>query len=279
MSDQYARLYAPDVVAVINALNLPRYGLANYVAATPHKAPTPTEAKHLQDLSRAGRRLMGFCRTNLFKRLESSGEAFQQSIDRHILRNYVFLHAIQHSLPLPLGTQDAGLLDAANYDEDVDDEAATAELFEDETGDDQPPGGAWLSAGSITSRSRQRSSTGLTLISSSGVLDGCGRTCSSTHLRRIWRLMRPICWMYGSAAANGMSRRTRSSMHSVTSLRSGIPARRSSCSPSSPIRFDTSKRSFVRAVSGAWQASQETTKTPRAMLGASARKAIGNVTA
>ena len=139
VSDQYARLYAPDIVAVINALNLPRYGLANYVAATPHKAPTPTEAKHLQDLSRAGRRLMGFCRTNLFKRLESSGEAFQQSIDRHILRNYVFLHAIQHSLPLPLGTQDAGLLDAANYDEDVDDEAATAELFEDETGDDQPP--------------------------------------------------------------------------------------------------------------------------------------------
>ena len=81
---------------------------------------------------------MGFCRTNLFKRLESSGEAFQQSIDRHILRNYVFLHAIQHSLPLPLGTQDSGFLDAANYDEDVDDEAATAELFEDDTDDDQP---------------------------------------------------------------------------------------------------------------------------------------------
>ena len=139
VSDQYARLYAPDVVAAINALNLPRYGLANYVAATPQKAPTPAEAKHLQDLSRAGRRLMGFCRTNLFKRLESSGEAFQQSIDRHILRNYIFLHAIQHSLPLPLGTQDSGLLDTANYDEDVDDEAATAELFEDDTDDDQPP--------------------------------------------------------------------------------------------------------------------------------------------
>ena len=139
VSDQYARLFAPDVVAAINALHLPRYGLANYVASTPHKVPTPAEAKCLQDLSRAGRRLMGFCRTNLFKRLESSGQAFQQSIDRHILRNYVFLHAIQHSLPLPLGTQDSGLLDAANYDEDVDDEAATAELFEDDTDDDQPP--------------------------------------------------------------------------------------------------------------------------------------------
>jgi len=137
-SDQYARLYAPDVVATINGLNLPRYGLANYVAATPHKAPTPAEAKQLQGLSRAGKRLMGFCRTNLFKRLESSGEAFQQSIERHILRNYVFLHAIEHSLPVPLGTQDSGLLDAGNYDEDVDDEAATAEFFEDDNGDGQP---------------------------------------------------------------------------------------------------------------------------------------------
>ena len=66
-SDQYAQLYATDVVTAINALNLPRYGLANYVAATPRKAPTAGEAKQLQDLSRAGKRLMGFCRTNLFK--------------------------------------------------------------------------------------------------------------------------------------------------------------------------------------------------------------------
>jgi hypothetical protein len=123
-NDQYARLYAPDMVAAINALNLPRYGLANYVAATPHKSPTPAEAKQLQDLSRAGKRLMGFCRTNLFKRLESSGEAFQQSIERHILRNHIFLHAIENNLPLPLGTQDSGLLDMGNYDEDVDEARA-----------------------------------------------------------------------------------------------------------------------------------------------------------
>jgi hypothetical protein len=139
-TDQYARLYAPDVVTAINSLNLPRYGLANYVAATPHRPPTPVEARHLQDLSRAGKRLMGFCRTNLLKRLESSGESFQQSIERHILRNYIFLHAIKKGLPLPLGTQDSGLLDSGNYDEDVDGEAASAELFE-EGGDEneRPP--------------------------------------------------------------------------------------------------------------------------------------------
>lgn len=128
-SDQYASLYAAPVVDAINQMHLPRYGLGNYVAPKPHKPPTPNEAKQLDDLSRAGKRLMGFCRTNLFKRLESSGEAFQQSLERHVLRNYIFLHAIENDLPLPLGTQDAGLLDTANYDEDVDDQSADAELF------------------------------------------------------------------------------------------------------------------------------------------------------
>jgi len=139
-SDPYARLYATDVVAAINALNLPRYGLANYVAASPHKPPTPAEAKQLDDLSRAGKRLMGFCRTNLFKRLESSGAAFQESLERHILRNHIYLHAIERGLPLPLGTQDSGLLDSGTYDEDVDDEAAGAELFEED--DDGKKGGS-----------------------------------------------------------------------------------------------------------------------------------------
>jgi hypothetical protein len=128
-ADQYARLYAPDVVDSINALTLPRYGLGNYVAPTPHQPPSQSEGKQLDDLSRAGKRLMGFCRTNLFKRLESSGEAFQQSIERHILRNYIFLHALENDLPLPIGTQDNGLLDSGSYDEDPDDPNAEAELF------------------------------------------------------------------------------------------------------------------------------------------------------
>ncbi len=134
-SDQYARLYASDVVDTINVLTLPRYGLGNYVAATPHEAPTPHEAKLLHDLSRAGKRLMGFCRTNLFKRLESSGQAFILSLERHILRNYVFLHAIEQGQPIPVGTLDAGSLDTATYDEDADDACVTADLFEEENGE------------------------------------------------------------------------------------------------------------------------------------------------
>ena len=53
-SDQYARLYGTDVVNTINHLNLPRYGLGNYLAPLPHDPPTQTEATQLQDLSRAG---------------------------------------------------------------------------------------------------------------------------------------------------------------------------------------------------------------------------------
>ena len=131
-SDQYAKLYDPDVVNAINSLKLPRYGLGNYVKATPKKPPTASEARILQDLSRAGKRLMGFCRTNLFKRLESSGQAFILSINRHILRNYIVLNAIEKNLPLPIGTQDSGLLDNRLWDEDVDVTSVVTGLFNDE---------------------------------------------------------------------------------------------------------------------------------------------------
>ena len=118
--DQYAALYSVPVVDAINKLKLPRYGLGNYIHEKPHEPPTTTEAKVIADLSRAGKRLMGFCRTNLFKRLESSGQAFLQSVERHVLRNFVCLHAIENGLPFPIGTQDAGLLDSRLNDQDRD---------------------------------------------------------------------------------------------------------------------------------------------------------------
>lgn len=118
--DQYARLFADDVLRTVNNLTLPRYGLGNYQKPSPHKPPTPDEGKILGDLSRAGTRLKGFCRINMFKRLESSGHAFVLSLERHILRNFICLHAIENDLPLPIGTQDMGLLDSWSNDEDSD---------------------------------------------------------------------------------------------------------------------------------------------------------------
>ena len=116
-------------MSTIGQLALPRYGLGNYESSAPTVPPTDKELDQLADLCRAGQRLRGFCRTNLFKRLESCGDAFEQSIERHILRNCVYLHAITTGQPIPLGTQDLAVLDATNIDEDVDDQTATGELF------------------------------------------------------------------------------------------------------------------------------------------------------
>ncbi len=135
--DQYAKLYAPDVVDTVNALRLPRYGLGNYIADSPATPPISAEERQIQDLSRAGKRLMGFCRTNLFKRLESSGAAFLQSVEWHLLRNYVFLHALRNGLPLPLGTQDAEMLDSRFTDADAD-EAQIGYFDPDDDDGDEP---------------------------------------------------------------------------------------------------------------------------------------------
>lgn len=117
-SDQYGQLYSDEVVNLINSLSLPRYGLGQYVAEKQAKQASAGEKILIENLSRAGKRLMGFCRTNLFKRLESSGAAFLQSVDRHVLRNYIFLHAINNGLDLPIGTLDAVALDPSAEDED-----------------------------------------------------------------------------------------------------------------------------------------------------------------
>ena len=134
--DPYALLYSDEVVGIIDKLKLPRYGLEGYINPRPKQAATAEEQRILEGLSRAGRRLMGFCRTNLFKRLESSGEAFLYSVERHVLRNLLFVYAIEQGLSLPIGPQDAELLDTDFTDEDDDTWTLTApnEVKEETTG-------------------------------------------------------------------------------------------------------------------------------------------------
>ena len=117
--DAYARMFDDSVVRTVDCLTLPRYGLGNYRRETPETTPTASELRTLEDLSRAGSRLKGFCRTNLFKRLESSGISFILSVERHIFRNYIFLHALENNLPIPIGAQDVeGLDPESDKDED-----------------------------------------------------------------------------------------------------------------------------------------------------------------
>ena len=118
--DQYARLYSDAIVDAINSLNLPRYGLGNYINFKAAINPTKEEDLIIANLSRAGKRLMGFCRTNLFKRLESSGYSFLLSLSRHILRNFVFVYAAENKLSIPIGKNIVENLDDFIEDNDTD---------------------------------------------------------------------------------------------------------------------------------------------------------------
>jgi len=57
-------------------------------------------------------------------------------LERHILRNYVFLHAIENDLPLPIGSQDAGLLDAKVGDDDAESTGAFIDLVDTDDSSD-----------------------------------------------------------------------------------------------------------------------------------------------
>ncbi len=101
--DQYAKLYDSEVVDLIDNLALPRYSMLDYIDAKKTQTATNSEKNIIDNLSRAGHRTKGFCRTNLFKRLESSGYAFVLSVERIIIRNYIVGYAVENNLPIPIG--------------------------------------------------------------------------------------------------------------------------------------------------------------------------------
>ena len=65
-NDQYARLYTESIIDVVASLNLPRYGLGNYLTRDAEQQASNSEKRIMENLARAGKRLMGFCKTHLF---------------------------------------------------------------------------------------------------------------------------------------------------------------------------------------------------------------------
>lgn len=115
--DQYSRLYSKKMVDLMNSLKLPRYGLIKYFDENKAADITQQERQIKEHLSRAGERMMGFCKSTFFKRIDSSGYSFLLTVYRHILRNALFLYAIDNKLPLPIGDENEL---ADNYLEDED---------------------------------------------------------------------------------------------------------------------------------------------------------------
>jgi superfamily II DNA or RNA helicase len=116
--DIYAGLYSRPVVDSLNQLHLPRYGLSTYIQEKEAEKASKEQARILEDLSKAGGRMRGFARTNLMKRLESSGHAFLLSLYRHALRNHIFAYAIDNGLDIPIGNSSP--FDMDDYLEDND---------------------------------------------------------------------------------------------------------------------------------------------------------------
>jgi len=128
--DIYVRLYDVSVVNTINSLGLSRYGLGNFIDKNKETEATDAEKKIIENLGRAGKRLMGFCRTNLFKRLESSGFSFLISLARHVMRNQIFIYAIENGLPLPVGQQEKAEMDEFLEENDNEDNVAFSLISE-----------------------------------------------------------------------------------------------------------------------------------------------------
>ena len=93
-------------------LSYARYGLYNYVDRGRRRQEPYT------NLQRAGRNLRGLIRTMLFKRFESSVEAFRMTLQRMIASQEAFLLALDHGI-VPAGEQAERLLGRSDsFDDD-----------------------------------------------------------------------------------------------------------------------------------------------------------------
>ncbi|MDT0213937.1 helicase-related protein [Rothia sp. ARF10] len=122
--DPAAIMASEPTLNAIEALNLPRYNVSPYLRADADL--TDDEAALFERLARASGHLSGFIRTGLYKRLSSCGHSYILSVHRHIARNDMWLHAIEHHLPIPVGTVLDAMFNSAQEDiNEADEDTAT----------------------------------------------------------------------------------------------------------------------------------------------------------
>lgn len=124
--DQFSRLYSSEMIEMMEALKLPRYGLTAFINEEKAADASTLEKQIMENLSRAGTQQMGFCKSTFFKRIDSSGFSFLLTLSRHILRNMVFIYALDNKLRLPIGDENQ------LPDDFIDDEDTNGSLFNDD---------------------------------------------------------------------------------------------------------------------------------------------------
>jgi superfamily II DNA or RNA helicase len=105
-----------------DALIYARYGLWNYVL------PAKQTEQRYRQLVRAGKNLRGLIRTSLFKRLESSVDAFRKSINRQVTVHENFLKALNEG-KIAAGERAADLLEIERKEKNREKKAAALKKF------------------------------------------------------------------------------------------------------------------------------------------------------
>lgn len=125
--DQYSRLYSDKMISLMESLKLPRYGLIHYISEDRTADILESDQLVIDNLSRAGERMMGFCKSTFFKRMDSCGYSFLLTLYHHLLRNAVFIYALDNGLNLPIGDENA------LPDDFIDDEDTNTSIFGDKS--------------------------------------------------------------------------------------------------------------------------------------------------
>ena len=125
-----AAIASDETLDDINALDLPRYQLIDYLAAGADKrddlsADESETIKSWREQPQRNINLIGFARTLIYKRLGSSGPAFISTLCRHRLRNDILLLAIEQGWELPTTS---GSIPVEPSPTDVDDGGGDDEL-------------------------------------------------------------------------------------------------------------------------------------------------------
>jgi len=133
-NDQFSKMFSDKMIDIMETLKLPRYCLSMYLKPDAKNDANDTENKILDNLARAGYRMLGFCLSTFFKRMDSCGFSFLITIFRHILRNAVFIYALDNKLKLPIG-------DENNFPEDFLDEQDMNDIFHDDDKEEEAMSG------------------------------------------------------------------------------------------------------------------------------------------